>query len=170
MRLNVGDIVIVMRGKHAGRRGCVTSTSAGPRSTEIAVALDHPVQRTVTVDPFDVASADDPERASMARIRWIRAPGRVASITRTPGGGVYARSEDGRFVVWTRRHLGGVRGERSYRYSFEATDYGVPSGGQRFTTVPIDTTRTESMDVRRVMAAVDAWAAQHPATVVWHSE
>src|SRR5271170_6870016 len=129
MRLNIDDDVIVVRGKHAGSRGRVTSLSAGPpRSDKIAVALDHPVQRMLgpaISGRFDVVRADGaPGHAAFASIRWVRAPGRVASITRTPGGGVFARSADGRFVIWVRRYLGGDPGARSYRYYFAATDYG----------------------------------------------
>jgi len=95
-------------------------------------------------------------------IRWKRYPGRTAEICRTPGGGPYAKSEDGRFVIWVSRYLGGDAGRRSYSFHFSAVDYGIPSGGQRFTNVTMSRGRDSSTDVKNITAAVERWAQDHP--------
>ncbi len=97
-----------------------------------------------------------------ASTAWTRYPWRVAEIC-SVGGGPYAKSKDGRFVLWVQRSRGGDPGNRSYSYYFSAVDYGIPSGGQRFTSVPVGHGRDSSTNVKTVMAAVDRWAHDHPA-------
>ena len=102
---------------------------------------------------------------AVAPIRWKNYPGGAAEISRTPGGGPYAKSEDGRFIIWVSRSMGGPPGDRSYRYHFGGVDYGIPSGGQRFTDVPIkqgDWTSESSTNPAAVMAAVERWALERP--------
>ena len=108
------------------------------------------------------------DQASASTIRWKKYPGGAAKICQTPGGGPYAKSEDDRFVVWVSRYRRGDRGYRSYSYHYRAVDYGLPSGEQRFTDIPIHLPGTfpvaTSTNVRKVMAAVDRWALLHPLT------
>ena len=101
-----------------------------------------------------------------AAIRWSKYAGGAAKISQTPGGGPYAKSADGRFIIWVLRYRGGDHGDRHYTHHFCAVDYGIPSAGQKFTAVPIQMPgafpRESSSNVKAVMAAVDRWAAGHP--------
>lgn len=95
-----------------------------------------------------------------ASIRWIKSPGRIAELAASPGGGVYAQSADKRFMVSVHRFMTGDAGRRQYLYYFTAVDYGIPSGGQRFTDVPVRD--TEKSDPKKTLAAVERWAESHP--------
>lgn len=95
-------------------------------------------------------------------IKWTRYPGGIAKITRTPGGGAYAKSADGRFMIFVSRYLRGDPGYRAYVYHFSAVDYSIPSAGQRFTSVPIKGGRAYSQNVDDVMASVEQWNSEHP--------
>ena len=85
------------------------------------------------------------------------------------GMGPYSKTEDGRFMIYVSRYLQGQPGNRSYVYHFSAVDYGIPSGGYRFTNIPIcqggSGFKTEhSTNVKTVFAAVEKWAQEHPLT------
>ena len=114
-------------------------------------------------------SGEQPTHGDMrgGTIRWKMIPGGAAEISRTPGGGPYAKSEDSRFIIWVSRYL--PRGGRSYSYHFSAVDYGIPSGGHRFSKVPIGTPggwqSDASTNVKLVKAAVERWAQSHVAMV-----
>jgi hypothetical protein len=128
-------------------------------------------------DDEDDEEDEDQKQAALTRrvaerylqataIKWKRYPGGVANITRTPGGGAYAKSEDGRFLIHVSRYLRGDPGDRSYVYHFSAVDYSIPSGGQRFTNIPVDRgggfKSDTSTNVKHVMEAVEKWAREHP--------
>jgi len=95
-------------------------------------------------------------------IKWIKFPGGAAKIAVV--GGPYAKSEDGRFMVYVRRYLQGEPGNRTYSYHFSGVDYGIPSKGARFTEIPIiqGGLNTEyASNPKKVMASVEKWAAEH---------
>ncbi len=97
-------------------------------------------------------------------IQWKKFPGSLASMTRS-GGAPYAKSQDERFMVFVNRYLQGQPGDRSYVYHFSAVDYGIPSGGYRFTNIPIHApggNREYSSNVKLVFASVEKWAHEHP--------
>jgi hypothetical protein len=97
-------------------------------------------------------------RRGAAPIRWKKYPGGVAEIGRTPGGGPYAKSDGGRFVIWVNRFMGPPSSNRSWRHFFIAYDYGLPSGGERFTCVPLG--GVDPMNIKQVLAAVERWASE----------
>jgi len=91
-------------------------------------------------------------------IQWKKEPGRIQDMAKVPGGDVYAKSSDGRFWIFVTRDMRGEHGLRDYTYSFRATDYGLPSGGRKFTSIPLRSTT----DPKRVMQEVERWAEAHP--------
>lgn len=95
-----------------------------------------------------------------ASIRWVKSPGRAAELASSPGGGIYAMSADKRFLVAVHRFMTGDKGRRQYLIYFTAVDYGIPSGGQRYTDVPVRA--TEKSDPKKTLAAVERWAEAHP--------
>ena len=108
------------------------------------------------------------QRYASSTLKWKKYPGSVAKMTQT-GMGPYSKTEDGRFMIYVSRYLQGQPGNRSYVYHFSAVDYGIPSGGYRFTNIPIfqggSGFKTEhSTNVKTVFAAVEKWAQEHPLT------
>jgi hypothetical protein len=98
-------------------------------------------------------------------IHWKKFPGSVAQMTRVPGGSLYSKSADGRFMIFVTRSLQGQPGDRSYVYHFSAVDYWIPSSGNRFTNIPIQQpggSRENSSNVKRVFESVEKWAHEHP--------
>ncbi len=91
----------------------------------------------------------------MTNIKWTRTAGRLTKIAATVGPAIYAKSDDGRFIIWVYRCMLGTQGRRQYHYTFSATDY-RSTAGARFTNVPVKD--TEQSDPKKVMAAVTRWA------------
>jgi hypothetical protein len=101
-----------------------------------------------------------------AGLKWKKFPGGAAKIGIV--GGPYAKTEDGRFMIFVRRYLQGEPGARSYAYHFSAVDYSIPNKGNRWTDIPIHQggiNREHSSNPKTVMAAVEKWAAEHPLQV-----
>ena len=88
---------------------------------------------------------------------WIKTPGGLKNANCGSNMGVYARSDDGRYEVLVLRHLCGEKGRRSYQYTFEALDRGMPCAGRSYTDVPLKS--TEHSDPKKVFAAVERYVA-----------
>jgi hypothetical protein len=98
--------------------------------------------------------------AATATIRWIRSPGKLRDLATLPGGGIYAKSSDGRFIIWVRKFITGDKGYRKDLFIYSIADYALPSAGQRYTEVPI---RAPGATVlKKVEEIAEAWAAEHP--------
>lgn len=95
----------------------------------------------------------------MGAIRWHKTP-----LAKIKDSGIYAKSEDGRFLVFARRYRHGQPGDRKYTYFFSAVDYHTPSGGKRYTNVPVPGAGAdqESVNPEKVFAAVEKWLIEHP--------
>jgi hypothetical protein len=89
-----------------------------------------------------------------APILW-KTPGDTAAIGRTPGGGPWTQSQDERFVIWVKSH--------GDRLLFSALDYGIPDETRAYTILRVDRSRHSSPDMKKVLAAVERWAHEHPA-------
>jgi len=89
-------------------------------------------------------------------IRWITTP-----LRKIGESGIYAKSEDRRFMILARRWRHGEPGFRKYTYFYSAVDYGMPSDGRRYTEIPIRGRDLDSTSADRVFEAVERWADEH---------
>lgn len=91
-------------------------------------------------------------------IKWKRTLGGAAKAA-TSGGGIYAISEDGRFIVTVTRRMAGDPGRRSYHYTFSVVDYQTPSEGRHYTNLVIDhpggVPREGTSDPKKALAAAE---------------
>lgn len=104
------------------------------------------------------------KRYLAASLQWKKFPGGAAKIGII--GGPYAKTEDGRFMVYVRRSMQGNPGDRSYVYHFSAVDYSIPNKGNRWTDIPIHQgggfMSDSNQNVKKVFEAVEKWAHEHP--------
>ena len=103
------------------------------------------------------------QRYLASALHWKKFPGGAAKIGII--GGPYAKTEDGRFMIFVRRYLQGQPGDRSYAYHFSAVDYSIPSKGNRWTDIPIHMggfANDHSSNPKTVVTAVEKWAHEHP--------
>ncbi len=134
------------------------------------VSRDEAVEYALEVHHENQDLYSDVMRGSFSKrnpsVRWELAKGGLAKAASSPGGGIYARSEDGRFTITVTRHRRGDPGRREYVYAFSAVDYGMPSGGRRYTMVPVMVGGNRgsefSVDRKVMMESAEKWAELHP--------
>jgi len=112
----------------------------------------------------DDASADGRthkhgDMVSASPLRWRKYPGGRAKLAQLPGGKPYAKSEDGRFIIWVSRYRRAAQGDAHY---FSAVDYATPSGKKSHAIVPIRSATDSTSSLEQVIAAVERWRGEHP--------
>jgi len=94
-------------------------------------------------------------------IRWTTTP-----LRKIGESGIYAKSEDRRFLILARRWRHGEPGERKYTYFYSAVDYALPSDGRRYTEIPVGGGGSrgdlDTMNADKAFEAVERWAEEHP--------
>jgi len=90
-------------------------------------------------------------------IRWT-----TSTLKKIGESGIYAKSEDRRFMIFARRWRHGEPGFRKYTYFYSAVDYGLPNAGQRYTEIPVRGHEMSTQNPDKVFDAVERWAEEHP--------